>query len=102
MDQQHILSTEQLVLREFKLDDAPFILELVNSPKWIEFIGDRKIKTIEEAQGYLTTGPLKSYKENGYGLWLVELKENKQAVGMCGLIKRDYLECADIGFAFLT
>jgi len=96
-----ILETERLVLRQFTIDDATFIVELVNSPGWIEFIGERNIKTGEQARNYLRDGPLKSYEQNGFGLYLVELRNEKTPMGMCGIIKRDNLENPDIGFAFL-
>jgi RimJ/RimL family protein N-acetyltransferase len=98
---KYILETERLRLREFTIDDAGFIIELVNSPGWLANIGDRNIKTPEQAKEYLETGPLKSYKINGFGLSLVELKEGKVAIGMCGVLKRDSLENPDIGFALL-
>jgi RimJ/RimL family protein N-acetyltransferase len=96
-----ILETERLKLREFTLGDTAFIIELVNSPGWIENIGDRNIKTEEQAKAYLENGPLKSYERNGYGLYLVELKTDGTPIGMCGIINRDNLEYPDIGFAFL-
>lgn len=98
---EYILKTERLNLRKFRIDDTEFIIDLVNSPGWIEFIGDRNIKTLEEAKNYLANGPIKSYAVNGYGLSLVELKNEKIPIGMCGIIKRDNLENPDIGFAFL-
>jgi RimJ/RimL family protein N-acetyltransferase len=97
----YILNTERLLLREFTINDTKFIIELVNSLGWLEFIGDRNIKTEEQAKGYLENGPIKSYQENGFGLFLVETKSNKTPVGMCGIIKRGNLESPDIGFAFL-
>lgn len=97
----YILETERLQLRELIHEDASFIVELVNTPGWLKYIGDRNIKTIEQAIQYLDQGPLKSYRENGFGLWLVESKEGKKSIGMCGFLKRDYLDHPDIGFAFL-
>jgi len=98
---EYILETKRLILRQFTTDDTKFILELVNSPGWLEFIGDRNIKTDEQAKKYLQNGPLKSYEQNGFGLSLVALKNEKLPIGMCGIIKRDHLENPDIGFAFL-
>lgn len=95
-----ILETQRLRLREFTLDDTKFIIELLNSPGWIEFIGDRNVKTEEQAIQYLQNGPLKSYVQNGYGLSMVETKDG-QPIGMCGILKRETLENPDIGFAFL-
>ncbi len=97
----HILKTERLVLREFSFDDAGFIVQLLNSPGWIKFIGDRNVKTEEQAKVYLEKGPLKSYRENGYGLSLVLINRTGEKVGMCGILKRDNLDSPDIGFAFL-
>lgn len=98
---EYILETERLVLREFTVDDTKFIVKLLNSPGWLEFIGDRNVKSEEQAVNYLMNGPIKSYEINGFGLSLVELKSDKTPIGMCGLIKRDNLEHPDIGFAFL-
>lgn len=97
----YILETERLRLRQFSLGDTKFIIELVNTAGWIENIGDRNIKTEEQAREYLQNGPLKSYEVNGFGLSLVELKDGNIAIGMCGIIRRDNLLDPDIGFAFL-
>lgn len=98
---KYILETERLQLRQFETDDAEFIVELVNTPGWLKFIGDRNIKITEDAIRYLQNGPMKSYRENGFGLSLVEIKESGKSIGMCGILKRDSLEHPDIGFAFL-
>ena len=98
---QQILETERLILREFNPDDAPFIVNLLNSPGWLQFIGDRNVKTEVAAKKYLLNGPMKSYEKNEYGLYLVEIKQGHIPVGMCGIINRDGLPTPDIGFAFL-
>jgi ribosomal-protein-alanine N-acetyltransferase len=98
---EYIGHTERLALRKFKQGDEEFIFNLLNSPGWLQFIGDRNIKTIEDAQGYLVNGPLLSYNKFGFGPYLVELKDSETPIGMCSLIKRDTLEHVDIGFAFL-
>ena len=96
-----ILETERLCLREFTLNDAAFVQQLVNTPSWLEFIGDRNIRSLEASQNYIQNSLLQSYATNGFGLWLMELKETKIPIGMCGLVKRDSLEDIDIGFALL-
>ena len=96
-----ILETERLRLREFTRDDTAFIIELLNSPGWLKFIGDRNVRSEQEAVSYLENGPFKSYHDNGYGLWMVELKDENTPIGMCGILNRDTLETPDIGFAFL-
>ena len=98
---KNILETERLLLREFSTEDASFIIELLNSPGWIKYIGDRNVKTPEQASEYLLNGPIKSYAVNGYGLWLVEKKDDQAKIGMCGIIRRETLKDPDIGFAFL-
>ena len=98
---KYLLETERLKLRECSLSDADFIINLVNSPGWLKYIGDRNIHNTDQAINYLEIGPLKSYKENGYGLCIVETKEAQISIGLCGLIKRDYLKHPDIGFAYL-
>ena len=96
-----VLETERLVLRPFTTDDAPFILTLLNEPSFLRNIGDKKVRTLDDARQYLTTGPIASYKLNGFGLCLVELKDSHTSIGMCGLLKREELPDPDIGFAFL-
>jgi RimJ/RimL family protein N-acetyltransferase len=96
-----IIKTERLVLRPFTIDDTNFILELLNTEGWIKYIGNRNVKTKEQATTYLENGPLKSYQTDGFGLSLVQLKAGKTPIGMCGLVKRDYLDHYDIGVAFL-
>ena len=98
---KYLLETERLKLRECMLSDADFIIKLVNSPGWLKYIGDRNIHNHDQAFVYLENGPLKSYKENGYGLCIVETKKAQTSIGLCGLIKRDYLIHPDIGFAYL-
>ncbi|NDK57077.1 GNAT family N-acetyltransferase [Pontibacter fetidus] len=97
----YILETERLRLREFTLADADFIVALLNSPGWLQYIGDRNVRTIEQATAYLQNNILKSYEVNGYGSWLVERKDDGQAIGSCGIINREALDTPDIGFAFL-
>ncbi|HCT29370.1 MAG TPA: hypothetical protein DIW31_01235 [Bacteroidales bacterium] len=96
-----VFETKRLILREFTESDAEFIITLLNSPGWLKYIGDRNVKTIIQAKNYLIEGPLKSYHVNKFGLSMVELKESNKPIGMCGLLKRDYLDNPDIGFAFL-
>ena len=95
-----IQETDRLIIRRLSMADAEFILRLVNEPSWLNFIGDKGVRTIADAQGYLVNGPLEMYDCLGFGLYAVESKEEGQAIGICGLIKRDFLEDADVGFAF--
>jgi RimJ/RimL family protein N-acetyltransferase len=99
---KYILNTNRLALRQLTPDDADFIIGLVNSPGWLQFIGDKNVRTKEQAIGYLETGPFKSYQQHGFGLYLVERKEDGATMGVCGLLKREYLEAPDIGYAFLS
>lgn len=94
------IETDRLFLRELQISDALFIFELLNSEGWLKYIGDRKIATIMDAENYIINGPILNYKTNGFGLWLVLEKTKQIPIGICGLLKRDYLEYLDIGFAF--
>jgi len=96
-----IAETPRLSIREFTPGDATFIFQLLNTPSWLQYIGDRKIKTLKDALKYLENGPIRSYKDFGFGLYLVSLKEEEIPIGMCGLIKRELLDDVDMGFAFL-
>jgi RimJ/RimL family protein N-acetyltransferase len=97
----NVLETERLILRWLSAEDAAFILELVNAPGWLRFIGDRGVRTLEDARGYILNGPVAMYRRVGFGLYMVELKQSATPIGICGLIKRVGLEDIDIGFAFL-
>jgi RimJ/RimL family protein N-acetyltransferase len=90
-----------LILQELNFGDTAFIVELLNSPGWLKFIGDRNVRNEEQAKGYLEKGPIASYAENGFGLYLVETKITRAKIGMCGILKRQHLENPDIGFALL-
>lgn len=96
-----ILETERLVLREIAATDDAFILDLLNQPSFIKYIGDRKVRDSEQARDFIETRYRKSYADNGYGLYAVVLKETGEPIGMCGFVKRDGLPDVDIGFAFL-
>jgi RimJ/RimL family protein N-acetyltransferase len=96
-----VLETERLILRRVTVEDDEFILELLNDPSWLRFIGDRGVRTLEAARDYILKSLVAMYERLGFGLYLVELKGEGVPVGICGLIKRDSLEDVDIGFAFL-
>ena len=97
-----ILETKRLRLRHLAPDlDAEFILELLNDPSFIRYIGDKGVRDLDAARRYIVDGPVKSYQAHGFGLNLVELKTNGAPIGICGVLKRDTLPDPDIGFAFL-
>ena len=96
-----VLETQRLILRRFTLDDAAFVVELVNDPAWLANIGDRKVRSLEDARTYLRQGTLAMYDRVGFGMYVVTLKESGEPIGTCGLIQRDTLPDVDIGFAFL-
>ncbi|HJT67472.1 MAG TPA: GNAT family N-acetyltransferase [Pyrinomonadaceae bacterium] len=96
-----VLETERLILRHFNTDDAPFILALLNEPSFLRYIGDKKVRTLEDAGQYILNGPVATYELHGFGLYKVELKDAHTPIGMCGLLKREELPQPDIGFAFL-
>lgn len=96
-----MLTTERLTLRPFELTDAPFVLELLNDPDWIRFIGDRKVRTIGDAERYIESRLLAQERRVGFSLWRVTRRSDDLPVGMCGLVSREGLDDVDIGFAFL-
>jgi RimJ/RimL family protein N-acetyltransferase len=96
-----VIETDRLNLRRLAPGDAEFILELLNDPSFLRFIGDKGVRTLDDARDYIMNGPVDMYERLGFGLYLTELKESGTPIGICGLIKRDGLEDVDIGFAFL-
>ncbi len=97
-----IAETERLLISKVSLQDAPFFVELMNTPHWLKYIGDRNIRSVKDAEANLKNGILKSYKDNGFGFYKVLLKaENNRTIGTAGLIKREQLDDVDVGFGFL-
>jgi RimJ/RimL family protein N-acetyltransferase len=98
--QAPVIETERLVLRRLGPDDAAFILGLLNEPSFLRFIGDKGVRTLDDARAYIDRGPVASYARH-FGLYLTSLRDGGEPIGICGLVKRDGLEDADVGFAFL-
>ncbi|MEM8893232.1 MAG: GNAT family N-acetyltransferase [Bacteroidota bacterium] len=96
-----VIHSERLTIRNLRVSDKQFIFELLNSPTWLEHIGDRNIKSLDDAVDYIKHSPARSYGKAKYGLKAVVLKESGTPIGLCGLIQRDYLNNPDLGFAFL-
>ena len=96
-----LFTTERLYVRKLVPEDAPFLLALFNAPNWLQYLGDRNIKTMEAARTYLEEVYIKGYEENGYGAWLVILNDGGAPIGLCGLFKRSYLDQPDLGYSFL-
>jgi RimJ/RimL family protein N-acetyltransferase len=96
-----IAETDRLALRRITLDDAEFMVRLLNEPSFIRYIGDRGVRTMDDAHRYITDGPLASYQRFGFGLYLVTLRDGGAPLGICGLLKRDTLDTVDVGFAFV-
>jgi [ribosomal protein S5]-alanine N-acetyltransferase len=96
-----VIRTERLVLRQLELDDADFILELLNEAAFLRFIGDKGVRNLETAREYIEKGPIDSYGRHGFGLYATCLLDGTPA-GICGLVKRDGLADVDVGFAFLS
>ncbi|MEE8526988.1 MAG: GNAT family N-acetyltransferase [Gammaproteobacteria bacterium] len=96
-----VLETERLLLSHLSVNDTEFILELLNDPAFLEFVGDKGVRTLDDAREYILTGPVDSYKRHGFGLYMARLKVGGAPIGICGLVKRESLEDADIGFGLL-
>lgn len=97
----NLLETERLVLREITVNDSEFILDLLNQPKYLKYIGDKGVRTVEGAATFIENLIRKSYRDNGYGHYIVYLRDDPTPMGTCGYVRRDSLPDPDIGFAFL-
>ncbi|WP_068545736.1 GNAT family N-acetyltransferase [Thalassotalea crassostreae] len=95
------IETERLLIRKLTLSDADFILQLLNEPDFHKYIGDKQVVDRESAINYIKNGPHQMFREHGFALHLVELKDSNTAIGICGLLQREGLDSADLGFAFL-
>lgn len=100
-DGELIFETERLGLHKFTPDHAAFVLQLLNSPDYLKYIGDKGVRTEADARKYIMGGPMLAMEQYGYGFSVVYLKEQQLAIGGCGLINREGLTSPDIGFAFL-
>lgn len=96
-----VVETDRLTLRRISSADAEFIVELLTDPAFLRFIGDRGVRSVDDAHRYIQNGPVESYERHGFGLYLVELKGDATPIGMCGLLKRESLSDVDLGYAFL-
>ena len=96
-----VLETDRLVLRRITTDDAEFLLRHLNDPSFHRFIGDRGVRTVEQARQYIRERALSSYERFGYGIYLMELKESGEPIGTCGLIHREGMDDVEVGFALL-
>lgn len=96
-----VAQTPRLILRQLTPEDASFILVLLNTQGFIDNIGDKGVRTLQDAKDYIANGPAISYREHGFGLFAVVLAENGFPIGICGLIKRPTLAHVDLGYAFL-
>ncbi|MCR8844964.1 GNAT family N-acetyltransferase [Paenibacillus sp. SC116] len=96
-----VVETDRLILRRLTSEDADFIYKLLNNPSWLQFIGDKGVRTLDDARDYILKGPVAMYEQLGFGMYLTQLKEEGTPIGICGLIKRDWLKEADVGYAFL-
>jgi RimJ/RimL family protein N-acetyltransferase len=95
------LQTERLQLRALTFDDAGFILRLVNEPSYLKYIGDKDVRTLDDARAYIEHGPMASREAHGFALDRVELRASGHPIGICGLLKREALDDVDVGYAFL-
>ncbi len=95
------LQTARLCITQFSPFDAAFLHELMNSPLWLQYIGDRKIHTEADALKHLEKNIFSAYASSGLAAWRVALLSSNLPIGSCGFYQRDFLDCPDLGFAFL-
>ena len=95
------IQTKRLMLRKINVDDAAFVLRLVNEPSFVSNIGDKGLKNLHDAERFILEGYWTNQERSGYGMFLVMLKGRGDPIGSCGLLYRKVLDVTDIGFAFL-
>jgi RimJ/RimL family protein N-acetyltransferase len=96
-----VLATSRLTLRRLSEDDDAFILGLLNEPSFLRFVGDKGVRTLDDARAYIRAGPMASYQLHGFGLYLVASRDTGESMGICGLLRRDWLDAPDLGFSLL-
>jgi [ribosomal protein S5]-alanine N-acetyltransferase len=91
------MKSDRLELKKLRISDAEFILTLLNTASWIKFIGERDVKSKEDAIAYIkkiNSNPLTTY-------WVIKIKDGLKSIGLITLIQRAYLFHKDLGFALL-
>lgn len=96
-----IFETERLILQPFTTEDAEFILEMYNTPNFIKYIGDRKLRSVKDAENYITNRFLPQMERLGFGNYLITKKSDGKKIGAVGIFEREGLDVCDIGFNFL-
>jgi RimJ/RimL family protein N-acetyltransferase len=96
------LESARLRIRPLAEDDAAFILKLVNEIGFLRNIGDKRVRTLDDAREYIRSGAMASYERHGFGLAMVELKASREPIGICGLLQRESLDAPDLGYALLA
>lgn len=94
-----ILETDRLAFHEFEVADAPFLLEVMNHPDYHKFIGDRGLRSVEDAENYIREKLIGAYTEFGFGFWIARLRETGERAGLAGVLRRDMLDAPDVGYA---
>jgi RimJ/RimL family protein N-acetyltransferase len=97
----HVAKTNRLHLRHIEIEDAGFMLSLLNDPDFLKFVGDKQVRDLDSAQSYIRQGPIASYDTYGFGLYLIELIDSREVIGICGLLKRGFLDGTELGFALM-
>lgn len=96
-----VLQTERLTLRPLDKGDAAFMLALLNDPEWLRLIGDRQVRTLDDAAHYIEDTIISSYQQHGFGFYGIAVNPSGELAGICGLVKRDWLDHIDLGYALL-
>ena len=97
----HIVETQRTLVSRIELNDALFFVRLVNTEDWLKYIGNRNVENAEDARRFLENGFLKSYNDHGFGYYVIRMQQDRQPIGICGFLKKDYLDNPDFGFALL-
>ncbi|MFT6051416.1 MAG: ribosomal-protein-alanine N-acetyltransferase [Halioglobus sp.] len=95
------LQTPRLIIEPLNTHDAAITMAILNDPDFIAYVGDRGVRSLEDAKSYIVDRLLPHYQEHGYGMTAVRRRDNGETIGMCGLVNRDSLNYIDIGYAFL-
>lgn len=93
--------TARLEMRLLGPGDAPLMLEVLNDPDFVAKVGDRGVRSLDDARRYIEAGAVASHAREGLGVYRLEVADTGEAAGICGLFQRTWLDCPDVGFALL-
>ncbi|ASD69160.1 GNAT family N-acetyltransferase [Pseudoalteromonas piscicida] len=96
-----IAAGKRIFLRKANLNDAGFLLRLLNQKSFIDNIRDKGIKTQQQAEEHIEQAYLIPYQIGAPAAYIVVEASSNISIGLCGLYQRPFFNIPDLGYALL-